>query len=312
MSIPNNDDSSKLIILITGATSGLGRLAAKKCLNLGHTVIITARTEDKLKNAKEWILKDASLPMKDKLYGLLLDLQDLKTVQTVVDELHNFNLPAIDVVVHNAGCTCTTFTQVNGCIETTVFINAVAPLYLNRLLMPFLEKSQCPGKRILFVASSLHDSKVRGGGRGEEDRIPDNVTLADIAGDEQGWHSMKYYKISKLAVVWNMYALSERISSDIPVIAFCPGFVPGTELIRHSNFFMRFVLKYIISNFSFTTTEDDATNDYVHYITSDIQSASYYQKKQVSSPSADALDKTKQQAYWELANKTIDTLVKGI
>ncbi|KAG2230827.1 hypothetical protein BDF21DRAFT_498314 [Thamnidium elegans] len=297
------------IILITGASNGLGRLTAKKCIDLGHTVIITGRSQTSLDDAKKIILKD-SPQSNSNLYDLVMDLLDLASVKKAVETLETFNLPCIDVILHNAGGNQASYGKVNDSVEQVVFMNAVAPLYLNQLLLPFIEKSQSPKKRIIFVGSSLHDRKNKGGDTSEEARIPDNIEIKDLVGDETEWNMMKYYKISKLAVVWDTYCLSNKLPSDIPVITFCPGFVPTTELARKSSFMIKFMMKYILSRFSFATTEEESTDDYIYYITSDeIKNGEHYQKRVATESSKDSLDQAKQDAYWEFANTNINKII---
>ncbi|KAI7894080.1 uncharacterized protein EV154DRAFT_499313 [Mucor mucedo] len=301
--------SDKLIILITGATAGLGRLTAKKCVDLGHTVIITGRSQSSLDAAKDFILKDTP-QFTHNVHQLMFDLADLTSVTKAVEHLGTLNLPCIDVIVHNAGGNETSFQQVHN-VEKVFFKNAVAPLYLNRLLWPMIEKSTSPKKRILFVGSSLHDNKNKGGGRSEASRIPDSVDLNDLFhGDGSGWDMMKAYKLSKLGCVWDAYCLARR-SPDVPVAVFCPGFVPTTDLARHSSFMLRLVMKYVLPYASFTTSEEESTDDYVYYITSDaIENGKHYQKRLITESSKDSLDETKQEAYWKLANKTIDEIIQ--
>ncbi|GAA5811300.1 hypothetical protein MFLAVUS_004733 [Mucor flavus] len=299
------------IILITGASNGLGRLTAKKCINLGHTVIITGRSQTSLDDAKKIILKDAP-DSKSNLYELVMDLLDLASVKKAVETLETFNLPCIDVILHNAGGNQSSYGKVNDSVEQVVFMNAVAPLYLNQLLLPFIEKSQSPKKRIIFVGSSLHDGKNKGGDNSEAARIPDSVEIKDLVGGEGAteWDMMKYYKISKLAVMWDTYCLSDKMPKDIPVIAFCPGFVPTTELARKSSFMLKFMMKHILSRFSFAVSEDESTDDYIYYITSDeIKNGEHYQKRVATDASKDALDQAKQDAYWEFANTNINKII---
>lgn len=286
----------------------MGRLAAKKCVDLGHTVIITGRNQINLDAAKRFILKD-SPQFKTNVYQLIFDLVELDSVTKAVSDLSAFNLPCIDVIVHNAGGNETSFRQVSD-VEKTFFENAVAPLYLNRLLWPLIEKSTSPKKRILFVGSSLHDNKNAGGGRSEASRIPDSVDLKNLfGGDGSGWDMMKAYKMSKLGCVWDTYCLARR-SPEIPVAVFCPGFVPTTDLSRHSSFMLRLVMKYVLPYFSFATSEEESTDDYVYYITTDtIENGKHYEKRVLTKSSMDSLDQDKQEAYWKLANETIDKTI---
>lgn len=297
----------KEIILITGATSGLGRLTAKKCIDLGHIVIISGRSQSNLDTAKKFILKD-SPQYKDHLYELIMDLADLASIKKAVGTLESFNLPSLHVIVHNGGGTLPKFEQIQG-VEKTIFMNAIGPIYLNRLLLPHIEKSTNPKKRIIFVTSSLHNPKNPGGSRSAAQTIPDSVELTDLAGDESTWDSMKYYKISKLADLWDSYSLASKYP-QVKVITFCPGFVPSTELARNSSFILKLVMKFVLPNFKFAVSEDESTNDYVYYITTDdIESGKYYQKQKATESSTDSNNKAKQDSWWKFANDTIDDIL---
>lgn len=304
MSTSNN----KEIVFITGATLGLGRLTAKKLIDLGHKVIISGRSEKKLKDAYNFIL--ASSPQnKENLYSVILDFIDLKSVKSAVDKIESFGI-GIDVLVNNAGGTLTEFKQTNEGIEDTIFMNAVGPLYLTKRLIPLIEKSQHPNKRILFVGSSIHDPNSKGGGNSEASKIPHEVDIQTIIKDKEHWNSMRYYRLSKLASLWDAFTIADKYP-HLTTIVFCPGFVPTTDLSRNSGYLIKLALKYAISKFNFTTSEEDATDGYLYYITTsgvNLKSGGYYEKREESTPSNDALNKEKQQEYWDLATKTIDQL----
>lgn len=293
-----------MFILITGGTSGLGRLAAKKLIEQGHTVVITGRSQSTLGDARKWIVRDATHDQN--LLELVLDLTELKTIKAAVERLASFNLKCLDVIIHNAGGLTCQFERV-GDVEKTVFMNAIAPLYLNQLLLPFIEKSNSPAKKIVFVTSTLHDPTVVGGSRTEQSRIPQDVQIEDLQGTTaNNWDYMRYYRISKLATLWNTYCLSRKYP-QVPVIAFCPGFVPSTELNRHSGFMLKLIMKYVLPWMSFATSEQEATDDYVFYATSDnIQSGTYYRKRKPETSSKDSLDVSKQEAYWTFANNQLN------
>ncbi|KAI8647361.1 hypothetical protein BD408DRAFT_141186 [Parasitella parasitica] len=300
------DNNSKETVFITGATLGLGRLTAKKLINLGHKVIISGRSEKKINDAYSFILADAP-QNKENLYSVVLDLIDLKSVKAAIEKVESLGF-AIDVLVNNAGGTRTEFKQTNEGIEDTIFMNAVGPLYLTKLMIPLIEQSQHPNKRILFVGSSIHDPNSKGGGNNQATKIPHDVDIQTVIKDKNHWDSMKYYKLSKLASLWDAYLITDRYP-HLTTIVFCPGFVPTTDLIRNSSYMVRLALKYAISKLNFTTSEDDSTDDYIFYITTpgtNLKSGGYYEKKQESKPSDDALNKAKQQEFWNLAMKSID------
>ncbi|KAG1472392.1 hypothetical protein G6F56_001566 [Rhizopus delemar] len=284
-----------MIILITGGTNGLGRLTAKNLIEQDHTVIITGRSQCSLDAARQFIITD---PAKDShLHELIIDLADLKAMTQAVQQL---KFQSIDVVVHNAGGVMAHFEHI-GDSEATVFTNAIGPLYLHTLLIPLVEKSTHSSRRILFVTSSLHDPNVTGGSRSESSRIPASVELQDLKGRD--WDGMKYYRISKLGSLWNAYWLAN--DSTVPVISFCPGFVPSTELNRQSGLLTQLLMKYVLTWFSFAVSEQTAAEDYVFYITQPVENGKHYRKRQVCSSSKDSLDVSKQEAYWRFANEQI-------
>ncbi|KAI9273622.1 hypothetical protein BY458DRAFT_533256 [Sporodiniella umbellata] len=291
-----------MIVLITGGTCGLGRLTAKKMIDRGHTVIITGRSQSALDRARKWIVSDES--QQSLLYELILDLEKLDGIALAIEHL---GLRSIDVVVHNAGAVAAEFRQIAGA-ESTVFCNGIGPLYLHECLLPWVEKSTCPERRILFVVSSLHDPDIKGGSRSEISSMPQDVQLQDLQGSFEHWHPMRYYRLSKLASVWNAYLAAQK--TEIPVLAFCPGFVPSTDLNRHSSFLARLFLKYVLTWFSFTVTEETATDDYVYYITQPgLETGKYYRSRKLAQSSKDSLDKAKQESYWTFAQEQINKKV---
>src|SRR5438309_5179174 len=85
------------IILITGATTGIGKCAALHFARLGHTVIATGRNESALA-----LLKDVSRDLD--LHTLHLDVNDqdsiVKAAQQVDELTQGYGL---DVLINNAG-----------------------------------------------------------------------------------------------------------------------------------------------------------------------------------------------------------------
>ncbi|KAI8087647.1 uncharacterized protein B0P05DRAFT_531759 [Gilbertella persicaria] len=292
--------NNNLIILITGASTGLGRLTAKKCLQSGHIVIITGRSEQRIKEAKQWILQDSSPQHESRLHGITMDLLDVASMKKAVQVLGTL-VSSIDVIVHNAGGLNPKFSQTYN-FEDTVFMNAVAPLYLNQLLLPFIEKSQHPLKRIIFVASQIHNAEINDG-TGELRNISEDVQLDELTGNKETWDTVKYYRLSKLALIWGVLALIPQLEST-KVILMCPGYVPTTDLARHSR---HLVDKDVDSPHA--TSQDESTDAYIYLITSpDIKSGSYYRKKELTSVSNDALNKRKQQEFYQLVQKAIQSI----
>jgi NAD(P)-dependent dehydrogenase (short-subunit alcohol dehydrogenase family) len=118
-------------IFITGSADGLGQLAARALIDMGHQVVLHARNE---KRAQEAI---TSVPGAEiVLTGDLNSIEETKELASKVNALGPF-----DAIIHNAG--------VYNASSAEIFaVNTLAPYILTCLI----EK---PG-RLIYVSSDLH------------------------------------------------------------------------------------------------------------------------------------------------------------
>ncbi|WP_142295123.1 SDR family oxidoreductase, partial [Staphylococcus aureus] len=89
------NDLSEKVIVIMGASSGIGEATTKLLAEKGAKLVIAARREDRLKAIKE------SLPEAE-LYIQTADVRDFAQVQAVID-LAMEKFGRIDVLYNNAG-----------------------------------------------------------------------------------------------------------------------------------------------------------------------------------------------------------------
>lgn len=85
---------SKQIAIVTGGGAGLGLAITKKLVSEGIYVVMIGRNEDKLKTAAQESGSGCSYKV--------LDLQDLKAIPDLVDDIHK-EFGKIDILVNNAG-----------------------------------------------------------------------------------------------------------------------------------------------------------------------------------------------------------------
>ena len=84
---------SKKIVLVTGASRGIGRAAANKLSKTGFNVIGTATSQ-----------KGVDQINQEGMYGLILNLNDKKSIAAMWENIiDNFNY--VDILVNNAGIT---------------------------------------------------------------------------------------------------------------------------------------------------------------------------------------------------------------
>ena len=86
-------------VLITGATSGIGKACAVRFAQGGYDIILTGRTKEKVSAAEKEIL---SLCPNIETYPLIFDVRDKGAAQKAVMSLPK-DWADIDVLVNNAG-----------------------------------------------------------------------------------------------------------------------------------------------------------------------------------------------------------------
>lgn len=148
----------KKVILITGASSGIGYFTAIELARHGHTVYASMRSL-KSKNGKV-ADKFVELSIKENLdiIPIELDVTDDNSVKTCIDEITN-QAKSIDVLIHNAGhmsfgpAESFSLDQFNLLFETNVF----GTQRVNKEVLPIM-RSKRSGLLIWISSSS-----VRGG-----------------------------------------------------------------------------------------------------------------------------------------------------
>lgn len=140
------------IILITGATDGIGLESAQQLARLGHELVLHGRTEAKAIDARDAVL--AKSP-NAQLHTVHADFADLADVMRMADSL-NSQLPRLDVLINNAGVYMATRKLSRDGFEMTLAVNHLAHFLLTTLLLPMLKKSTAP--RVVTVSSMVHTS----------------------------------------------------------------------------------------------------------------------------------------------------------
>ncbi|KAA1162605.1 SDR family oxidoreductase [Pseudoalteromonas fuliginea] len=142
------------IVLITGASSGIGEATAKTLVNNGHKVILTARREDKLTELVELLGSNNAL-------GVAADATDFTALENVVTKgIEKFG--RLDVAFANAGMGVSTAGTEKGDPDewsTMIDINIKALLWTAKLTLPHLRQN----KGHFILTSSAAGRKPIGG-----------------------------------------------------------------------------------------------------------------------------------------------------
>lgn len=119
-----------MLVLVTGATSGIGKSTAELFAKNGHDLIITGRREDRLKELKTQLETNNKI----KVTTLCFDIRQLSEVENAISKLSSEN-KKIDVLVNNAGLAAGLSAIQNGNIdhwERMIDTNVKGLLYISR------------------------------------------------------------------------------------------------------------------------------------------------------------------------------------
>lgn len=128
-------------ILVTGASSGIGKATAIECSKLGASLVITARNEGRLQETMAQLEGDNH-------HKIICDLSEMDSVQELIDKL-----PILDGIVNNAGMNKMLPIQFVGKTDfmETMLVNAISPIMLTQGLLK--KKKIAKGGSIVFVSS---------------------------------------------------------------------------------------------------------------------------------------------------------------
>jgi len=210
-------DMTGKIVVITGATAGIGKETAKDLLRNNATVIFASRDKKKF----DQIIKDASFKndSRSRAVFIPLELTSFKSVMSFYQTLKE-KYERIDILINNAGAFTNKFLLTEDNLESTIQINYLSHALLTMLLMELLIKSD--DARIINVGSSAHSHA-----KYSEDYFKF---------DQTGYSMGQGYANSKIAINFITIALSDfcaKYNLPIKCVVVHPGLV-NTEISRPS------------------------------------------------------------------------------
>ena len=205
-------ESIDKVIVITGATSGIGLATVKELAARGAYIIAAGRSEERCTKAEEEILK---LYPQARVNYLASDLSSLKGVSKLAEmvrkKLKEDGLDYIDVLVNNAGTVSSWYVSTVDGFELQFAVNHLGPFRLTYELLPLLENSS-EGTVICVSSGSHYRTRIHW----------KDVLL------RKHYNCLLAYKQSKLANVVFITELGRRLlisGSNINAYAVDPGLV---------------------------------------------------------------------------------------
>ena len=145
----NIDDLSNKTIIVTGASSGIGKYATMYFVYKGAKVIMACRNINKAELVKEEILKEVN---NAKLDIIKLDLSDFNSIEEFNKELRD-KYDHIDILVNNAGVYFMPKEVNKQGYEITMGTNYLGPFYLTCTILDLITNK---GGKIINVSSIVH------------------------------------------------------------------------------------------------------------------------------------------------------------
>lgn len=197
------------IAVITGATSGLGQLAAIELAKRGTRLALTARNQERAEATKNKIKAFEQNAKADFFYG---DLSLMEDVRRIGSEIKAAN-PQIDILINNAGLHGFEQRTTKEGFPEMMAVNYLAPWLLTHTLLGSLTKSN--SARIVNVASEA--SRNHGGLKLPED-------LTDTSEFTARGSSLIYGKTKLLNIMFTGELGRRLEGTGVAVNAINPGF----------------------------------------------------------------------------------------
>jgi len=265
-------------VVITGATSGIGEVAAIRLAEQGARIVFTARDRARAEDTMAK-LKRANSNVDHVMH--MADLSTLAEMKRMGGELARE--PQIDVLVNNAGALFNKRQETGDGLEMTFALNHMAYFVLTNMLLGSLKA----GARIVTVASNAH--------RGARLDFDDLQSRRNYVG-------FPVYSRSKLCNILFNRELARRIAgSGITANALHPGFV-ATRFGDNSGGLMRTVLK-IAKPIGAISPEEGART--IIYLASSPEvvgvSGVYFYESKPATPTAEARNDEDAKRLWEIS-----------
>jgi len=213
--IPNQKDR---VVIITGATSGLGKEASYVLAGKNAKVVMAVRNTAKGKEVAQEITKrypNSEIDVKK------LDLSSLSSIKLFADEvIASYN--RIDILINNAGVMMCPFSRTEDGFEIQMGVNHLGHFALTGQLMTLLKNTK--DSRIVVTSSLAQRSG--------------NIDFDDVNWENRKYKTIQAYGDSKLANLYFAYELARKLKTETNaplVTAAHPGYT-STDLQRHSLF----------------------------------------------------------------------------
>lgn len=196
------------VILITGATDGIGFETAKTLVGQGHHVLLHGRNPQKLKDVEQKLTR---LSNSAKIESYVADLSVLADVEALASKVlaEQFKL---DVLINNAGVFNTPNPITSDNLDVRFVVNTLAPYHLTKRLLPLLGSSS----RVVNLSSAAQA-----------------LVSIDALEGRKPLSDGEAYAQSKLAItMWTREMAKELAGNGPMIVAVNPASLLGSKMVK--------------------------------------------------------------------------------
>lgn len=280
-----SDDCKGKLVVITGATSGIGYAAARKYASKGADLICINRNKEQ----SELLKHEMETTYQVNCDYILADFSLMDDTYKAADRLLQIEKP-IDILVHNAGIYLTKRQITSNGIEKVFMVNYLSSFIMNYILK---DKLKSQGKcRIILVNSEGHRFSAWG------------MRFDDLDWSKRRYSGLKSYGTAKLAELLAMIQFDEYFrGSGVTINAMHPGAVKSSTGQDNGPLYKWFKKNLLDKSLNPVSIAAEAI--YYLGVSKDIETISgkFFNLTTLEEPAPPALDAENARILWEISLK---------
>lgn len=277
-------DMTGKVVIVTGATAGIGLSTAKAIAKMGATVVIVGRNLQKTEGVVNDLKQETG---NQNIDFIIADLSSQADIHRMA-EAFKATYDRLDVLVNNAGAMMMSRQETVDGLEMSFALNHLG-YFLPTLLLLDVMKASTPA-RIVNVSSALHSGR--------------SLDFDDLQ-MKANYSGMGAYGASKLMNVYFTYELARRLAgTDITVNALHPGLVASNFALTNNTGFLRRIVRFAMNLISISN--EDGAKTSVYLATSpEVEGVTgkYFEKSQEKRSSEESHNEADAKRLWEISEE---------
>jgi len=277
------DGFNNKLVVITGATSGIGYHTARKYASHGANLLCINRSKEKSDALRHEIENEFGVRCDYRI----ADLSRLDDIHRVAEDLSKLDTP-IDVLIHNAGVYLTKRELTSDGLEKGFVVQYLSSFIINFVLMNKL-RSQAKA-RIIMVNSEGHRFAAWG------------LRTDDLNWEKRRYSGLKSYGSAKLAQLLSMIVFDEHFrNTGVSINAMHPGAVKTDTGQENGPVYLWFKRNFIDKTLK--SPEISAEALYYLGVSNELEGVSgkFFNLTTAEEPAPPALDKDVAYELWEIS-----------